>query len=205
MKAKEALKVLGVTRISLYNYVKKGIIKVTTLKNGFYDYDNTSIYNFIGKYTRKNVIYARVSTLKQKNDLIRQVDYISSYCNNNNIHIDEIFTEIESGITLDRPKFQKILDEIIDGKIQAIYVSYKDRLTRLSFITLSSIFKRFNVQIFIVSDLLNKTGLKSDDYELYEDLLSMMHHFTTKKYSIRKNKNLYKNDIKNNDLYINYE
>jgi predicted site-specific integrase-resolvase len=172
MKAKEALKVLGVTRISLYNYVKKGIIKVTTLKNGFYDYDNTSIYNFIGKFNRKNVIYARVSTFKQKIDLIRQVDYISSYCNNNNIHI---------------------------------YVSYKDRLTRLSFMTLSSIFKRFNVQIFIVSDLLNKTGLKSDDNELYEDLLSMMHYFTTKKYSIRKNKNLYKNDIKNNDLYINYE
>jgi predicted site-specific integrase-resolvase len=196
MKAKEALKVLGVTRISLYNYVKKGIIKVTTLKNGFYDYDNTSIYNFIGKFNRKNVIYARVSTFKQKNDLIRQVDYISSYCNNNNIHIDETFTEIESGITLDRPKFQKMLDEIINGKIQAVYVSYKDRLTRLSFMTLSSIFKRFNVQIFIVSDLLNKTGLKSDDNELYEDLLSMMHYFTTKKYSIRKNKNLYKNYIK---------
>jgi len=32
MKAKEALKVLGVSRISLYNYVKKGIIKVTKFK-----------------------------------------------------------------------------------------------------------------------------------------------------------------------------
>jgi len=86
-----------------------------------------------------------------------------------------------------------MLDEIINGNIQSIFISYKDRLSRLSFLTISSIFKKFNTQIFIVSDLLNKVGIKTDDNELYEDLLSMMHYFTTKKYSLRKNKNLYKN------------
>lgn len=193
MKAKEALKILGVSRISLYNYVKKGIIKVTKFKNGYYDYDTNSIYKFIGKCNRKNVIYARVSSQKQKDDLTRQIKYISSYCSSNNINIDVIYSEIESGISLDRPEFQKMLDEIFSGNIQSVYISYKDRLSRLSFLTLSSIFKKFNTQIFIVSDLLNKVGVKTDDVELYEDLLSMMHYFTTKNYSLRKNKNLYKN------------
>jgi len=57
------------------------------------------------------------------------------------------------------------------GNIQSIYISYKDRLSRLSFSTLSSIFKKFNTQIFVVYDLLNKVGTKTDDVELYEDLL----------------------------------
>ena len=192
MKAKEALKVLGVSRNSLCNYVKKEIIKVTKFKNGYYDYDNNSIYDFIGKHNRKNVIYARVSTQKQKDDLKRQINYISNYCLDNNIKIDVIYDEIESGISLDRPKFQQMLDEIVNGNIQSIFISYKDRLSRLSFLTISSIFKKFNVNIFIVSDLLNKIGVKTDDTELYEDLLSMMHYFTTKNYSLRKNKNLYK-------------
>ena len=78
MRSKEALKVLGVTRVSLYTYVKKGLIKVTKLKNGFYDYDSKSIYDFIGKRNRKHVIYARVATSKQKEDLNRQVKFISS-------------------------------------------------------------------------------------------------------------------------------
>lgn len=123
MRSKEALKVLGVTRVSLYNYVKKGLIKVTKLKNGFYEYDNKSIYDFIGKRNRKNVIYARVSTIKQKDDLNKQIKYISS--------------------------------------------------------------------IIIVSDMIHKIGVKSNDLELYEDLLAMMHYFATKTYSIRKNVNLY--------------
>jgi len=192
MRSKEALKVLGVTRVSLYTYVKKGIIKVIKMENGFYEYDNESIYNFIGKRNRKNVIYARVSTHKQKDDLTRQVEYISSYCKSNNIKVDNIYSEIESGITLDRPKFQEMLDEIINGKIQTIYISYKDRLSRLSFTVLDAIFKKFNVQVIVVSKVLNKIGKVSDDIELYEDLLSMMHYFTTKTYSLRKNKNLYK-------------
>jgi putative resolvase len=192
MRSKEALKVLGVSRVSLYNYVKNGVIKVTKLKNGYYEYDNKSIYDFIGKRNRKHVIYARVSTVKQKNDLQRQINFIASYCESNKIEIDTIYNEIESGISLDRPKFQEMLDDIVNGNIQTVYISYKDRLSRLSFLTLSSIFKKFNTNIVIVSDVIHKTGIKSDDMELYEDLLSMMHYFTTKTYSLRKNIDLYK-------------
>lgn len=192
MRAKEALKVLGVTRVSLYNYVKSGKIKVTKLDNGYYEYDNTSIYNFLGKCNRKNVIYARVSTQKQKDDLNRQIKYISSYCESNKIKVDHTYSEIESGITLERPQFQLMLDDIINGNIQTIYISYKDRISRLSFVVLSAMFKKFNTNIVIVSDMLNKTGIKTDDVELYEDLLAMMHYFTTGTYSLRKNNNLYK-------------
>lgn len=59
MKARKAMKLLRVTRPTLSRYVKDGIIKVKVLPSGRYEYDDESIYNFIGKKKeRKTVIYA---------------------------------------------------------------------------------------------------------------------------------------------------
>lgn len=70
MKAAEVLNLLRISRHTLTNYVKQGYLKVTTLPNGRYDYNEKSVYKFlIRDIPRKNVIYARVSTSKQKKDL----------------------------------------------------------------------------------------------------------------------------------------
>ena len=58
MKSKEVLRLLKVSRITLSSYVRKGIIKATLLPNVFYDYHDDSVYSFLGKYQRINVIYA---------------------------------------------------------------------------------------------------------------------------------------------------
>jgi len=47
---------------------------VNLLPNGYYDYDDDFVYKFIGKdkydFQRINIIYARVSSYKQKMTLI---------------------------------------------------------------------------------------------------------------------------------------
>ena len=80
MKSKDALRILGVSRVTLWSYVKSGKIKATKLSNGYYDYDDKSIYDFIGQSSKINIIYARVSTHKQKNDLSRQTSLLKDYC-----------------------------------------------------------------------------------------------------------------------------
>lgn len=47
MRANEVLKVLGVTRRTLYNYVKRGYIRVNVQPNGRYIYDKDSVERFI--------------------------------------------------------------------------------------------------------------------------------------------------------------
>jgi predicted site-specific integrase-resolvase len=74
MKAKEVLKILKICRQTLTNYVKSGKIKVTRIGNGYYDYNESSVYAFLNVIPdRVNIIYARVSTNKQKVDLSNQV------------------------------------------------------------------------------------------------------------------------------------
>ncbi len=65
MRAKDVLNFLRITRPTLTKYVKNGIIKMTRLPNGQYDYDEDSVYAFFNKdVKRKTCIYARVSTSK---------------------------------------------------------------------------------------------------------------------------------------------
>ena len=153
MKSKEVLQLLGVSRVTLYKYVKNGIIKVTELDNGYYDYDQKSVFKLLKKDNRKNILYARVSTYKQKNDLENQVNQLIEFCKNNNIKYDTIYKEISSGIDLNRTEFSKILDDVFHYRIANIYITYKDRLTRLSFTTLETILQKFGTQIIIINSL----------------------------------------------------
>jgi excisionase family DNA binding protein len=88
MKASEVMEVLNISRSTLYRLVKKGVIKVTRLPNGRLDYDEKSVYEYLlsmkGKPTkRKTVIYARVSTNKQKKDLENQIEQLKQFCISN--------------------------------------------------------------------------------------------------------------------------
>ena len=130
MKANEVLKVLKICRQTLSNYVKSGKLKVTKLGNGYYEYDNDSVYAFLNiTLERKNIIYARVSTYKQKVDLSNQVTGLINYCNINKIKYDKVYQEIDSGVNFDRHEFTDIVNDVINKKINNIYITHKDRLS----------------------------------------------------------------------------
>jgi putative resolvase len=193
MKAKEVLKILNITRGTLYNYVKDGKIKGTLLDNGYYDYDENSVFAMLKKDDRTNVIYARVSGYKQKNDLNTQIKNIQKYCKINNITVDKIYSDISSGIDLDRTSFNHLIDDVISLKIKTVYISNRDRLTRLSFKTLNYIFSKFHTNIVVINDNPDKTN----DVEIFEELISILHIFSSSMYSNRR-----KNKIKiiNDDI-----
>jgi putative resolvase len=198
MKSKEVLSLLKITRVTLWSYVKSGKISVIKLPNGYYDYDRDSVLKLSSASNRVNLIYARVSTNKQKRDLSTQLKFISTFCSANNIKIDKdnIYQEISSGLDLDRHFLSLLIDRVINGHIANIYISYRDRLTRLSFKTLETIFNKCGTNIVVVSDIINH--VKTDDQqEIFNELTSLMHHFSTQIYSKRKNKlNIFTESLK---------
>lgn len=195
MKAKNVMKLLNICRSTLYNYTKDGTIKATLLSNGYYDYDEESVLKFIKKDNRSNVIYARVSTYKLKNDLQTQINKIQKYCKDNTIDIEKIYSEVSSAIDFERIQFNELMNDVFNHKIKNIYISHRDRLTRLSFKTIENIFDKFNTKIIVIND----NNSENNDHEVFEELISLMHIFSTTLYSNRrKNKiNIYKQDIEN--------
>ena len=152
MKSKEVLKILKVTRPTLTSYVKKGKIRAVLQPNNFYEYNEDDVLKLAGLSTsRKAVIYARVSTQRQKRDLQNQIETIRQYANANGYVIDAVFSDIASGLSYDRASFIDMLTKIISNEIKIVFVANKDRLTRVSFGMWKDLFAKFNCCLLYTS------------------------------------------------------
>lgn len=185
MKTKEVLQLLRISRATLTKYVKNGLIKVTVLPNGRYDYDEESVYkNFNKGLLRKTCIYARVSTPKQKKDLENQIELLKQFCFSAGYTISDIYSDIASGISFEKRKnFFKMLDKIIEGKIERVVITYKDRLSRVGFELFKHLFEKYRCEIVVMSEQGSK---KLDSNEIFEEIVSLLHCYSMKLYSKRK-------------------
>lgn len=188
MKSKEVLKLLGITRPTLTSYVKSGKIGVVKNPNGFYSYNSNDVFSIVGKTTKRDIaIYCRVSTTKQKSDLTNQVNFVKKYLEVQGIPLNKEFIEVGSGMSFNRKMFNDLLFEVLDYKIEKLYISNKDRLCRLSFNLLKDLFSRFGCEIIVINDIDSST---SKENEIFEDIISMLHCFAMKMYSSRRKKKL---------------
>lgn len=189
MKAKEALKILKITRPTLTKYVKDGKIKVKKLPSGMYDYDEDSVFSIAGLCGERTcAIYARVSTQKQKKDLSNQIEIIRKYANENGYSIDNVYSDIASGLNYDRGEFQTMLNEIIQYKIKTVIISNKDRLTRVSFDMWKQLFRQFSCELIVANQ--DETNTENSEKEIFEDIISLLHCFAMRMYSARRKKKI---------------
>lgn len=185
MKAKQVLNILRITRPTLTKYVKNGVIKVENLPNGRYEYDDESVYSFLNKdISRNTVIYARVSTYKQKKDLLNQIDLLKNFCFQNGWQINFVYQDIASGISFEKRKdFFQMLDAIIANRIGRVVISYKDRLSRVGFELFHHLFKKFGTEIIVMSEV---GSTKLDSQEVFEEIVAMLHCYSMKLYTKRR-------------------
>ena len=198
MKTKEVLKILRVTRQTLTKYVKDKRIRVTTMPNGFYDYNEDDVYKLANiSPSRTCVIYARVSTQKQKKDLQNQIDVIREYANKNGYTVDRVYSDIASGLNYDRGEFQNMVNDILEHNIKTVIVSNKDRLTRVSFDMWKQLFGQFSCNLVVANN--DDTESESGEKEIFEDIISLLHCFAMRMYSARRKKKitLIEEDMKN--------
>ena len=134
---------------------------------------------------RIDVVYARVSTHKQneRGDLARQIETVLAYAATHNPVNIEVLKEVGSGLNDNRVVLRKLLQRILSGEIDRIFVNYKDRLTRFGFRYIEEVCKAMGTEIVIVS---NETQVKTVQEELAEDLCAIIHSFSGKLYGMRK-------------------
>lgn len=189
MKASEVLRILRISRPTLTSYVKNGLITTKTLPNGRYDYDRDSVMKFMGKIEeRQTVIYGRVSTRAQKQDLENQLDLLKRYCINQNYLLNAVYRDISSGLNFaDRKDFMKLVDEVIQGKIERVIITYKDRLSRIAFDFFKTLFEKYACEIIVISEV---GSSKLDSEEIFEEIVHLLHCYSMKLYSKRRKKTI---------------
>jgi len=171
-----------ITRATLKRWSDTGKIQCVKLSSKKMLYDLDSIIKNDDIDSRINVIYARVSNTKQFSDLKTQVQLLSSFMVAKGVKPDQIFEEVASGMNEDRTELNKLIQLVIEKKVNKVYISYKDRLTRFGFDYFKNWFSKFGTAIEVV----NSTREEDFQTELTQDLISVIHHFSMKMYSNRR-------------------
>mgnify|MGYP002526244917 FL=1 len=184
MKAKQVLQLLNISQPTLGHYCKRGLIHYDLTPTGKRIYHDKDVYSILNNgQTRKNYIYARVSTISQKSDLANQLESLNSFCMNSGIQVDGVFQEVASGISFEnRKQFFELLDDVLEYKVEKVVINYKDRLSRVGFDLFYHLFRKFGTEIVVASQLGSE---KLDSEEIFEEIVSLLHCYSMKMYSKR--------------------
>ena len=194
-KPKDVMQLLGVTHKTLYNYDEQGKLKFQRSESGRRILFRQDLLNYLDEkglllddtdLEKHDYIYARVSSNKQalSGDLDRQVLFLIEQVSD--LQKPIILKEVGSGLNDQRPKLMKLMEDVMDGKVNHVYVTYKDRLTRFGYHYLEKIFHHYGVRIVVVKDM---ERIKSIEQELAEDLMSLIASFSGKLYGLRSRGN----------------
>jgi len=135
-------------------------------------------------FDKLDVIYSRVSSneQKQKGDLDRQVVRVIEYAAGKNLRNPLILKEVGSGLNDSRKQIQRLIRMVLQGKVNRVFVNYRDRLTRFGYHYLETICVENGVEILVVSD---ETTEKSVQDEMVEDMMALLASFSGKLYGMR--------------------
>ena len=181
----EFSKLISRTPQTLRNWDLSGKLKPHhTGANGYRYYSHQQLNELLGiaDIQRKVIGYCRVSSNKQKDDLIRQVENMDKYLSSLSCEY-EIIQDIGSGINYSKKGLKSLLKKINNKEVNKIVVFYKDRLLRFGFELVEYMANLNGCEI----EVLDNTE-KTEQQELVEDLIQIVTVFSCKLQGKRANK-----------------
>ena len=176
VKPREAAAYFGVCLHTLRRWEQKGWIKAIRTPSGRarrYDLDS---YVRTPRKDKRVVLYARVSSRGQKPDLERQIARLV------NLYPGaEVVGEVGGGLDFKRPKFLALLERVRAGDIGTIVVAHRDRLCRFGFEFVEWYCRQYGCEVLVLDD-----DQLSPQQELVEDILTILHCFSSRLYGLRK-------------------
>ncbi|QJB29739.1 MULTISPECIES: IS607 family transposase [Limnospira] len=184
VKPKEAAKILGVHERTLRRWDDNGSIDTIRTPAGQRRYNVESYTAKSGSDKRKVVIYARVSSHAQQSDLNRQVAALS------NLYPEaEVVSEIGGGLNFKGKKMLALLGHHLSGDVGMVVVAHPDRLAIWGFDLFGWLCEQNSCSLMV----LNQTSL-SPEREMVEDILALLHCFSSRLYGRSKYKTQVKED-----------
>lgn len=193
-KVGEFAEKIGVSISTLQRWDRTDVLKsrrTPTNQRYYTDEDLNKVLNLETESKRKNVGYCRVSTQEQKQNLEKQKEFVSIYSLSHGVILDEIYTDIGSGLNYKRENWNKLLKQVEANEIDKIYVTYKDRFVRFGYEWFEEFCASYGTEIIVLNQ--KQTSLET---ELTEDLLSILHVFSERNPNLRKYKTEINKELK---------
>lgn len=171
----------GVKPITLRRWAKAGRVKY--LRNGarnfsfWIDNIDTPVDGSKSSVQRDVVIYVRVSSGKQRDDLERQRCRLAE----RHPEATRVISEVGSSLSFKRRGLQQLLQSIRLGQVRLVICAHRDRVARLAYTLFEEICAAHGTEILVDQD-----GSPSPTQELADDLLAITHSFSSRMYSQRR-------------------
>lgn len=170
---RKAVEFLGLHANTLRKYADEGKIKSIKNEAGQRLYDVESYQR--DATDTATICYCRVSSAKQQDDLLRQVEFMQERYPD-----AEIVKDIGSGLNFKRKGLQALLVRLLRGDQLTIVVACRDRLCRFGFELFEFMAEQNGGRVLV----LDKT-VHCPETELTADLLSILHVFSCRMHGLR--------------------
>jgi len=182
----EVARIFGVSYVAVKKWAYSGKIKYIRTPGGKYRYPESEIRRVLGEQMPKGkvAVYARVSSADQREDLERQKQRLIEYAKSKGYQDVIVFEDVASGLNENRKGLAKLFELVAQRQIEAVFVTYRDRLTRFGFKYLEAFFSSYGCRI----ETINAEELKEPQQELVEDLIAIVTSFAGRIYGARSHK-----------------
>ncbi|PTD93339.1 IS607 family transposase [archaeon SCG-AAA382B04] len=184
----EFAKELGVHIQTVKKWCREGELDYTRTPGGKRRIPRRELLRLSGSEKPRDriAIYARVSSHGQKKnrDLERQVKHLKEYARSRGWSVENIYTDIGSGLNEDRHDLEQLMENSQSESFGRILITYKDRLTRFGYKFLQKYFAQNGVTVEPVENEVDKSA----EEELVEDMIKLVASFSGKLYGMRSSK-----------------
>ena len=188
LSIKQAANQLGVSVSTLRRWDETGVLVAQRTPKGHRRYDlskiNPNLTRNKVEQQRKTIAYARVSSHDQKSDLQRQIEMLELYCSAQGWSF-EVISDLGSGMNYHKKGLKRLLDDILDNKIDRLVLTHKDRLLRFGAELVFALCEARQVEVVII----NQGENLSFEEELAQDVLEIITVFSTRLYGSPSKKN----------------
>ena len=183
----EAARQLGVSISTLRRWESEGKIRPEDrTAGGQRRYSLAKISPKVGRRipsTRETIAYARVSSHDQKDDLERQKKVLENFCSVRGWSF-RVVADLGSGMNYNKKGLRQLLSMLMDGQIERLVITHKDRLLRFGAELVFALCEKQNVEVVIINQSENSTF----EEELAQDVLEIITVFSARLYGARSRK-----------------
>ncbi|RPI30592.1 MAG: IS607 family transposase [Chloroflexota bacterium] len=185
----QAAKELGVSIPTLRRWEAEGKIQAERTPKGHRRYDLAQLRGLkpyeTSNTNRPTVGYARVSSHDQKEDLVRQVALLETFCAANGWTY-EIVQDLGSGLNYNKRGLQQLIQRICSGTVGRLVLTNQDRLLRLGSELIFALCEAFNTEVVIINQ--GEPPLSLEE-ELTQDVIEIITLFSARLYGSRSGAN----------------
>jgi putative resolvase len=138
------------------------------------------VLNRVSETKQVTIAYLCGSSQAQKPDLSNQKAALEQFRIARGIAVDEWISGIGGGLNFKRPKFSDRVDRIVRCEVSILVIAHKDRLARFGYELLVHLCETRGCQIVVLN-----TELLSPEREMVQDLMTIVHCFSSRLYGLR--------------------